>query len=368
MLPSPILREIRDAVMSEFPVREFFVEQSVPVFVIEPCDTKQRFLRLYNRLYVRGYMPTLRREGERIVLRVYPRIIRDLRGGNLPLILLLITIGTVALSGYILGSSPSMILFRIINPAHPSPFLFALIYTASVLSIIAFHELSHYSVSRYHGITVSKPHFIPGPPPIGTFGAIIFQTEPAVNRDQLFDIGLSGPVGGFIATIGVAIIVVALSATVTPLTAQTLVLSGAAAASYFPNEPLLLILITDIVRSLAASPNQPVFISPLHFAAWIGCVITFLNILPVWQLDGGHVIRAVAGSRGHRIASIAGLIVMVVAGFWLMALIIFLLSYRRPEHPGPLDDVSPLSKSRKALLVVYALMLTLCFLVLHTWF
>ena len=99
--------------------------------------------------------------------------------------------------------------------------------------------------------------------------------------------------------------------------------------------------------------------SPIMFAAWLGFLITFLNLLPAWQLDGGHMARALFGKKWHQYATYASMGVLVVLGYWFMALFILLLS-TRSQDAKPLDDISPLSKIRKRMFIVVAILGILC--------
>jgi membrane-associated protease RseP (regulator of RpoE activity) len=106
-------------------------------------------------------------------------------------------------------------------------------------------------------------------------------------------------------------------------------------------------------------------LTQVAFAAEIGALITFLNIVPAWQLDGGHIMRATLGPRGHRVATMIGVMALALAGYWPFALLIIIFMFTRGGITGvePLDDVSPLSTSRKCLFAVALLMLVLCFMI-----
>ncbi len=219
------------------------------------------------------------------------------------------------------------------------------------------------------------PYFVPGPPPIGTFGALISLKSPPANRDQLFDLGLSGPVVGFAVTIAVAALSVLIG--ILPSASQTtqltqwsstcgaqLGVSGCLSSidfSVWPGQPLILIFIsqlTSMVRPGVLLDGQ------LFFAAQIGALLTFLNIVPAWQLDGGHISRAVFGAHGHRVASVIGLLLLFFAGYWTFGILILaFMFFSRRGFAGvePLDDISPVSNSRKLLYILGLGMLVLTF-------
>jgi membrane-associated protease RseP (regulator of RpoE activity) len=129
----------------------------------------------------------------------------------------------------------------------------------------------------------------------------------------------------------------------------------------FPAQPLILVLLSNLTGYI--NPNV-IFDQQLFFAAQIGALLTFLNIVPAWQLDGGHISRAVFGPSGHRIATFAGLILLLLSGFWAFALLVLvMMAFSRRGFAGvePLDDVSPVSNSRKILYILGVAMLVLTF-------
>ncbi|MGC8961827.1 MAG: site-2 protease family protein, partial [Candidatus Bathyarchaeia archaeon] len=137
----------------------------------------------------------------------------------------------------------------------------------------------------------------------------------------------------------------------------------------WPMYPLLFDVLLPMVRPIPR--GYSLILTHIEFAAWVGALVTFLNILPIWQLDGGHISRAVLGVRGHRIASLIGLVILFATGYWFFAL--FLLLWMLSSGRGlagaePLDDVSPLSNSRKALYILALIILVLCFVELPIFY
>ena len=279
----------------------------------------------------------MRREKGKLVIRVFRRPAKKRRKPLWNLALFIITIATVGYSGIAITSGP--LYGKIFGEA--AVVAGAVLYTVMLMLILGLHELGHKLLSSVHRIEASLPYFIPGPPfpyGFGTFGAIIFQESPIVNRDQLFDIGFSGPIVSFILSVVAALIGLSLSRTIPQEMATGLT----------PLIPPLMVLL--LVRSLVPMEGMVLVMHPVLLASWIGFLVTFLNTLPAAQLDGGHMARAVVGSIGHRVLSIVSVVVLVLLGYWPMALLVILLM-SRVSHPGPLDDVSPLEKSRKALFV-----------------
>ena len=233
-----------------------------------------------------------------------------------------------------------------------------LLFTISLIAIIGIHELGHKISAKIDGIESSPPYFIPGIPfMLPTFGAIIFQKSPVVNRDDMFDIGFSGPIAGFLVSIGVAILSF-LRGTWVPIDEFRSVIEQAEKAGGVPlPSPLLFYLI----RPLFGHPDKLPLTSPaLSFAAWLGLLVTALNLFPVWQLDGGRIFRSILSPRQHRIASYISIAVLAFTGYFFFALLLLLLMPRVPDIP-PLDQVSPLSRSRKLMFIAVFAMLVLSF-------
>jgi membrane-associated protease RseP (regulator of RpoE activity) len=259
----------------------------------------------------------------------------------------------------------------------------------ALLSITTTHEFGHYFISKKRNVEASLPFFIPGPPPIGTFGAVIFQRSPVTNRDKLFDIGLMGPITGFIIALLVAIISIKLSPIIyynvlydiyqfeyqinllindfiinvynnyPPAIALT-VAQSLSASGYWPfqiigqspfSEPLLFSILVPLLRPEIELGSF--FVNPLYWAAWVGFLITALNLFPIGMLDGGHMFRAILEKRTHYFASIIVAVILIAISYiYIIMALVALFSIRKGGHPGALDDVSPLTTSRKILFIV----------------
>ena len=165
-------------------------------------------------------------------------------------------------------------------------------FAATLLGILVTHELGHYVLSRIHGVPTSLPLFVPGLPHfVGTFGAIIRMRAPLTDRRALFDIGVAGPIAGFVVAVVALVIGLRLSTVVPIQTSYGLHLG----------EPLLLQFVSWLVIG-PLSPTADVVLHPVGFAAWFGLFITSLNLLPIGQLDGGHVAYAMWGPRQRNVA------------------------------------------------------------------
>jgi membrane-associated protease RseP (regulator of RpoE activity) len=332
-----------------FNVEDFSMQFGVPTFIVSPTpDIKLKFKSLYDCMKGSGYLPTLRKHDGKIFLRVF-RFEGGFGGSNriAAIVLFFATLATITYSGYLQVTSLS---FDIVDPRRNVPLNIAL-YVLCLLAVAGLHEFGHKIASRIHDVETSFPYFIPGPPEIGgTMGAIIVQRSPMVNRDQLFDVGLSGPLIGFSAAVLVSILGLKLS---------YIIPKGMIYGVYIP-VPAIFDFLVQVFRS-SNFAKYDLLLHPVAFAGWIGFLVTFINLMPVSQLDGGHVSRALFGERYYRVVAYIGVLVLMFSGFLLMAILaLFMQIYR--GHPGPLDDVSPLSFKRKVLgLILVPTIILLCF-------
>lgn len=234
------------------------------------------------------------------------------------------------------------------------PLEMALIYTASLLGILGVHEAGHMAAARLHRLKTSWPYFIPGIPVFGfvpTFGALIRARSLTINREILFDVAIAGPVAGLVIAVIVSFYG-AYTAPVLDIASNTPGLS-----EWTSGYPLLMTIPLEIFDK--GGDNQTVLMTPVLFAAWVGFLITFLNLLPASQLDGGHMMRTLVGPKWHRIATYGSMMVLVLLGYWLMAIFILALSARNPSA-RMLDDISPLSSRRKYAYFAVVSMAVLC--------
>jgi len=374
----PPLDTIRSIVSTQFQVRDAFLDPNgVPTFLVDADATKDKFMHLVEQLRPEGLIAAIRGTADTLTIKVFqkPQVKQSRRTINLGLFLA--TVVSVTVAGYFLwtgGLGPQTLQAQyneIILPG-ASPYLEAGVFAAGLLAIIGLHEFGHKAATVVHGLDASFPYFIPGPPPIGTFGALISLKGPPTNRDQLFDLGLSGPVVGFIVTMVVGTISMLFGPALSPAKLSQLTTWDSTCSTYlqvtscfsnvsFPAQPLILVLLSNLTGFI--NPNV-IYDQQLFFAAQIGALLTFLNIVPAWQLDGGHISRAVFGPGGHRIATVIGLGLLLISGFWAFAiLVLVMMSFTRRGFAGvePLDDVSPVSNSRKILYLVGIAMLVLTF-------
>lgn len=242
-------------------------------------------------------------------------------------------------------------------PEFWSAVLIGLTYAVPVLLILGAHEFGHYIACRIHNVDATLPYFIPLPlPPTGTLGAVIRIREAFPSKRALFDIGIAGPIAGFVVLIPFLIWGI-LHATVAPIPhgSDTLIFG----------DPLLLKLIRWIVIG-PLPPGTDISIPPAGFAAWFGMLATALNLLPFGQLDGGHVVYAIAGRRAGTISIVtlgATLALTLFSLSWIFtaALLLLMALVIGFRHPRVVDEDAPLDTGRKLLALFALVMFVLCF-------
>ncbi|MGI0018713.1 MAG: site-2 protease family protein [Nitrosotalea sp.] len=268
----------------------------------------------------------------------------------IPRALFAATVMVVMIDGYYRAISTNSIV------KGDDPFYIAVLYTVSLIGILGIHELGHMIASKKHNLKISWPYFIPGIPVLGfvpTFGALIMSRGLIVNRNILFDVGISGPIAGLVVAIIVSTYGAYISPTIPSSQAHELLEKSGLMEMHSS-----IIMDTTIALVGKHVPNHEIVMSPVLLAAWFGFLITFLNLLPAWQLDGGHIARATFGVKWHKILTYASIGVLAATGYYIMALFVLMFSMRSLDVK-PLDDISPLSKKRKRM---FALVIALAFL------
>lgn len=280
----------------------------------------------------------------------------------LHVLLLVLTIATTTLMGALHYWS-----FRHGFSADPSePLDFAswafylpgLWYSATVLGILGCHEMGHYLACRYYRVDVSLPFFLPAPPPVlsGTLGAFIRIRERIPSKIALFDIGLSGPIAGFLVAVPTLFMGLELSAIErVPADFKGVELG----------EPLLFRIASWLVWG-SLPDGMSINMHPMAFASWFGLLATALNLFPMGQLDGGHVTYALFGRRSS-IVTIGTILAAIGLSFvsmsWIVwtAMMVLMVVVMGPHHPATLDDETPLDRTRIILAGFGLLILILCF-------
>lgn len=224
-------------------------------------------------------------------------------------------------------------------------------FSVTLLAILMAHELSHYLSSRKHKVDATLPYFIPAPTIFGTFGAFIKMKSPIATRNALMDIGASGPIAGFVLSVFASVIGLLFS-TAAPV-------SSATGGLIFGNSLLFAGLSRLIVGPVPA--NYDVVLNPIALAGWIGFFVTSLNLIPVGQLDGGHIAYALLGERHTNLSKvlIGGLVILgffTWEGWIVWAVLLLILGFR---HPPIMYSAIPLDPKRKLIgwiaLVIFVL-------------
>lgn len=232
-------------------------------------------------------------------------------------------------------------------------------YSGTILAILGCHELGHYFACRYYDVDASLPFFIPVPFLLtGTMGAFIRIRQPIPSKKMLFDIGIAGPIAGFVVAVPALFIGLWMShVTRLPANPGDLLELG---------EPLLFKLASWLIWGTQAD-GYSLNLHPMAFAAWFGLLATSLNLFPIGQLDGGHVSYSVLGPRRSTYVTYAMIAVAlglsVFAHSWIVwtGMIVVMLVVFGPRHPRVFDEDVPLDARRKALAVLAVVMFVLCF-------
>ena len=347
--------EISDMVHARFTVAETMRDTYIMEFRIEDEDYSERFADLARELDGGPYVGRLVKRQGSIYVTVQKFVAskpgRIMSSAWTPRILFGVVCVFVMIDGYYRTAMANQLAYV------GEPIQMAVLYTLSLLGILGVHEAGHLVAARFHRLKTTWPFFIPGLPILGipTFGAFIRSSALTINRRILFDVAIAGPVAGAV----VAIIVALAGAWSAPLldeqTAEMLRDRGILFDFQF-GEPLLLYGALEVFGKNA---DGIVVLTPVLWASWIGFLITFLNLLPAWQLDGGHMSRTMLGARPHMYATFGSMVVLVLLNYWVMALLILALSIRNPAAT-PMDEVTPLPRNRRMAYAGVAVLAVVC--------
>ncbi|MGB2979761.1 MAG: site-2 protease family protein [Candidatus Zixiibacteriota bacterium] len=248
------------------------------------------------------------------------------------IILFLLTVITTLLAGAMMNQ---------VDPfSHPLLIFKGASFAVPLLLILGFHEFGHYIESKRAGIKVSLPYFIPGPTLFGTFGAVIRSKSPFKTRRDLLDVGAAGPIAGFVVSMLVVAIGLSQSQIVEEVPGEGLILG----------ESLIFKFISWLVLQ-DVPEGHTVLLSPAAFAGWAGILVTMLNLLPIGQLDGGHIMYALLGRNQRKVALVATFALIPLGYFlwngWFVWVVLVLLI--KVGHPPTLNDQVPLDAKRKVI-------------------
>lgn len=346
--------QVTDMIYSMFDVSEIIKEQYSMVFRISDTDYTSKFAELARILEGSQYTCRLQ-EDQGIFITIQKFAVkkpgRIMSSSWTPRILFVVVCIFVGVDGYYRTLHTNSLAYV----GEPIPM--AIIYTLSLLGILGIHEAGHLVAARIHRLKTTWPFFIPGVPIVGipTFGAFIKSPGLTINRRILFDVAIAGPVAGAVVAVIVALAGSWSAPVIDERTAEAMLRAGTL-SEFQMGEPLL------IHGALALfDKNGPgiVVFTPILWASWLGFLITFLNLLPAWQLDGGHMARTILNAQIHRYVTFGSMAVLVMLNFWVMALLILALSMMSPS-PGTMDRVSKLTPNRKKAYVGVLILAALC--------
>jgi len=269
----------------------------------DPLVNREELMRIvWPRFHQAGYEVSLTHKTGEFVLVAEPN---ETGIDGIPWTNVLLAVATV-FSTLFAGAS----WYYVSDPLSPE-ILRAVPFTLAVMGVLGTHELGHYVMSRYHDVDATLPYFIPIPTLIGTMGAVIRMKGQIPDRKALFDIGVAGPIAGLVATV----VVTAVGLLLPPVHVPPDLLSG-------PNVIAVQFGYPPLLRGMAWVLGQPLSyqdpslaVNPVVIGGWVGMFITFLNLLPVGQLDGGHVLRSIVGPAQERIAAVFPAVLFGLAGY-----------------------------------------------------
>ncbi len=371
ILDGALLSQLRAEVEDVFQVSSIETPRQAPqgtiLFLGELLmqDSEAAYDLIAERWLAHEYTPMLRYHQDQIALVAQPGVIEP-KPSN-PWINLGLAVATIASVQFTGAAYECQCI-----PQTLQDWLGGLPMMLSMMVILLAHEFGHYFAARYHKVAVTLPYFIPLPilSPVGTMGAFIQLRSPFKTKRQLFDIGVAGPLGGLIFAIPLIFWGISTSPvnelTRDPNTASVLegnsifylgvkyIIHGQLLPNFDEYADLSAVqeFLLVLAGAVPAGGGTDILINSVAFAAWFGLFITALNLVPVGQLDGGHIIYCLIGDKA-RILGIVLIIAMLIAGlFWwtgwtIWALLVFFAV--GPNHPPPLNDLVPLDPGRKVL-------------------
>jgi len=374
----PTFSELSDVLSTRFEVLMSAMEYGAPTFVVrwpngvvpvpeEQDRIFQEISELTKRLRVWPLVRWRNYSAGEYYIRFVPAQKAKQSDVKINYALFIATLATIAIAGFMQATNPVFLtLFYPNGWTYLDIALVTIGFMVALMGIIFTHEMGHFLTAKRRGIEATLPYFIPGLPQLGgTFGAFIQQKSPPMNRKDLFDLGLAGPFAGFIVTLVVLGIGFFLSVPVTDEQVRALDAAFPGMSGEFA-VPLLFTFL-EMWYSEFIPAGGTIYMHPLAFVAWVGMLITALNLFPVSQLDGGHALRSIVGEKYHKYIGWGAMAVMFLMGYYMMAILILLMS-RGGAHPGPLNDTVPVSKARIAVFLLAMVILIICIPPLYAMF
>ena len=345
---------VRGLVARYFPVYDVKVDYDVVQFFcrIDETTLEDNFERLREEMSPHGYIPIVTYDKGEHVIMVGRKPPARYRSIYVNIAMLIVTFGTMMLAGVLDWASyadvPSDQVFSV-----DTILTGVLVFTLPLIAILGVHELGHYFMARRRKVAASLPFFIPSLPPLGTFGAFISLRDPIPNRKSLLEIGVAGPLAGLAVAIPIGI----LGLVLTNMEARPIPTDAGSAGLVQISFPAIYLWLEQLV------PIQGEYLlHPTAFAAWVGFLVTALNLLPAGQLDGGHIARALLGQNA-KYASWAAIAALIGLSFfyWSWLLFAMLILFLGAKHPPPLNDITKLDIRRKLVGVFAFIVLIVAF-------
>jgi Zn-dependent protease len=378
--PLELIAELRAALGAVMRVENHIIH-AAPVDLIEftgqlTRPSEQAFAHIYKSFIALGYTPMLTaRDGKDVVVAQHGIVEATRSDPRLNAVLLGLTIISTWFVGVTLYAATTPLGARLLARPNdfgeligvilrnPALWIVGLPYALTLLTILGIHEMGHYVMAKHHRADVTLPYFIPMPIGLGTMGAVIRLKSPIKNRKQLFDIGVAGPLAGLAVAVPLLIIGLASS----PVEFVGRPLPGAQEG----NSILYFVLKLITKGQTLPGGGYDVMLNAIAFPAWFGLIVTMINLLPIGQLDGGHITFSLFGREQWKIAVVAqvlllaaGLYLAFTTGEFLNVWILWaiLAQVFGLRHPPPLDDLTPLDRKRRligyATIVIFFLILT----------
>lgn len=335
---------------------------------------KEIILRADPIIHLSGMNNVIKSKLERLgyradVLSTEPELVVRMRAAELAkkfpwvnLILFLVTLLFTILAGALqegidFVDKPSLLI------DHPLGVLMVgLPFSFSLLAILLFHEFGHYTAARIHRVDVTLPYFIPAPTLLGTFGAFIKSKSAFMNKRELLDVAAAGPLAGLVISIIVLIIGINGSSLV-PVHSQD------GNLMIFGNSLLYKFLVYILKGPIPAGQVLPPNANSIMFAGWVGLLVTMFNLLPIGQLDGGHIMYALFGKYQKGLAYLAMLGLLILSFWWTgWAIWLFIALLLRPGHPPTVMDDVPIEPWRRYVGYLSILAFILCFMPVPIWY
>jgi len=348
------IERVKGLVARHFPVYDIRVKYDVVEFFVRIDETtlEENFNRMRADMKTEGYIPLIVYDKGEHIITVARRPAVRYRSTYVNLALLILTFFTMLIAGA--GQWAGYKSYDGFFISTETVVNGVITFTLPLLAIIGVHEFGHYVAARRRGVAASLPFFIPSIPPFGTFGAVISLRDPLPDKKTLLEVGVAGPLAGLMIALPLGVLGLILTNSEAVLAPANVGPEGLISVQF----PLLYRAFLWIVPI-----EGDYLMHPTAFAAWVGFLVTALNLLPVGQLDGGHIARALLGPRAKylgwaAIAILAGISITLYFGWILLVIIVLFLGAR---HPPPLNDITPLDIKRKGVGVIAFVILVLAF-------